>query len=309
MNTIAVLLTAYNGEKYISELLASLENQSNGTFDLFIRDDGSADHTLEQILTFQSQSNLSVMLLPKGENIGVSQNFSFLLQHALKYKQYRYFMFCDQDDVWLPNKIEDTLGAMKEAEKSYPSTPLLIHTDLQVVDENLGLIHNSYWSYQNIDPGYDSLNRLLIQNVITGCTVMINYALAKISTPIPKDAIMHDWWLGLIAASLGKIETLPKSTIKYRQHGTNDTGASSFNLPTIFGRIHILFSFSLDKYIIQANSFLSRYSDRLNAEQKMMLKMFISIRTVPWYKGKMILLQNRFLKQHWIRNTGLLLCK
>ncbi len=71
----------------------------------------------------------------------------------------------------------------------------------------------------------------------------------------------------------------------------------------------MLFSFSLDKYTKQANSFLSRYSDRLSTEQKKMLEAFVSIETEPWYKGKMILLKYHFLKQHWIRNIGLLLCK
>lgn len=309
VNTIAILLTTYNGERYITELLASLENQSNHSFDLFIRDDGSTDRTIERILAFQSHSNISITLLPKGENIGASQNFAYLLQYALRHEQYCYFMFCDQDDVWFPNKIEQTLNAMIEAETSNPFTPLLIHTDLQVVNENLDLIHNSYWSYQNIDPGYDRLNRLLIQNVITGCTVMINRVLAEISLPIPKDAIMHDWWLGLTAASLGKIESLPQSTIKYRQHSANDIGASAFDLSTILDKANRLFSFSLDKYTIQANSFLSHYSDKLSAEQKKILEAFISIETVPWYKGKMILLKYRFLKQHWIRNIGLLICK
>ena len=309
VNTIAILLTTYNGERHIEELLASLENQSNSAFDLIIRDDGSTDHTIEQIHAFQSLSDLSITLLPKGENFGPSQNFASLLQYALEFEHYRYFMFCDQDDAWLPNKIEYTLNAMREAEMLDPFTPQLIHTDLQVVDENLALIDNSYWSYQNIDPGYDSLNRLLIQNVITGCTVMVNRALAAITLPIPKEAIMHDWWLGLIAASLGKIEALPQSTVKYRQHSANDIGASAFDLSTILNKIHMLFSFSLDKYTIQANSFLSHYSDRLSTEQKKMLEAFISIETEPWYKGKMILLKNHFLKQHWIRNIGLLVCK
>ena len=309
MNTIAILLTTYNGEKYITELLASLENQSNSAFDLFIRDDGSTDRTIERILAFQSHSDLSIMLLPKGENIGASQNFAYLLQYALGHEQYRYFMFCDQDDVWLPYKIEQTLNAMIEAEISNPFTPLLVHTDLQVVDENLDLIYNSYWSYQNIDPAYDRLNHLLIQNVITGCTVMINRTLAEITLPIPKDAIMHDWWLGLIATSLGKIESLQQSTVKYRQHSANDIGASAFDLSTILDKANMLFTFSLDKYTIQANSFLSQHADRLSAEQKKMLEAFISIETLPWYKGKMILLKYRFLKQHWIRNIGLLICK
>ncbi len=308
MNSIAVLLTSYNGERYIEEQLASLETQSHRAFDLFIRDDGSTDHTVEQILAFQSRSKLSIKLLPKGKKLGASQNFAHLLHHALKSGQYRYFMFCDQDDVWLPSKVEATLKAMREAETPTPTLPLLIHTDLQVVDEHLHLAHDSYWHYQHIDPAYDTLNRLLVQNVITGCTVMINRPLAELSLPISEDAIMHDWWIGLIAATLGKIEALPQSSIKYRQHNDNDIGASAFNLSTVFRKAKTLFSLSLDKYIIQAKSFLLHYSDRLDREQRMILEAFISIENLPWYRGKIILLKYHFLKQHWTRNTGLLLC-
>ena len=309
VNRIAVLLTSYNGDTYITELLYSLENQGYNNFDLFIRDDGSSDQTLKQIHDFLSKSKLSITVLPKGNNLGASQNFAYLLQYTLKHNDYDYFMFCDQDDVWLPDKIAYTMKGMEKAEASYPAKPILVHTDLQVVDENLDIREESYWSYQNIDPSYDQLNHLLVQNVITGCTVMINRPLAKAALPVPKNVIMHDWWLGLIAAAGGEIVCLPKSTIKYRQHGSNDIGASAFNLSTIMKNARSLISISLNKYIIQAQSFLYYHSDILDPKQKRMLEAFVSIENIPWYKGKMILLKYKILKQHWIRNVGLLLCK
>ena len=309
MNEIAILLTSYNGEKYIGELLYSLEGQTDTRFDLYIRDDGSSDETITVIETFLSHSSFPVTLLPQGENLGAAQNFAALLQYTLKKKQYRYFMFCDQDDVWLPEKVEETYKAMQKTESLNPDTPILIHTDLQVTDEKLNLLHPSYWAYQHIDPNYDSLNRLLIQNVITGCTAMINHPLAKITNEIPKTVIMHDWWIGLAAAAFGRIEALPLSGVSYRQHDKNDTGATAYNLAAITARAFSLFSFSFDKYTRQARSFLKVFGDRLDEEQKELLEAFISIENSSWLKGKMTLAKYRFLKQHWMRNIGLFLCK
>jgi len=309
VNEIAILLTSYNGEKYMRELLHSLETQTNTKFDLYIRDDGSSDETIAIIEAFRSQSPFLVTLLPRGENLGAAQNFAALLQYVLKKKPYRYFMFCDQDDVWLPEKVEITYKAMKKIEDINPDTPILIHTDLQVTDEELNLLHPSYWAYQHIDPSYDSLNRLLIQNVITGCTVMINLPLAEITNEIPETAIMHDWWIGLAAAAFGRIEPLPLSTVSYRQHDKNDTGATAYNLTAITAKALSLFSFSFDKYTRQARSFLEIFGDRLSEEQKELLEAFISIENSSWLEGKMTLAKYRFLKQHWMRNIGLFVCK
>jgi len=309
VNEIAILLTSYNGEKYIEALLDSLETQTNSGFDLYIRDDGSSDNTIAIIETFRTQSSFPVTLLPRGENLGAAQNFASLLRYTLEKKQYRYFMFCDQDDVWLPRKVEATYRAMQKMEHPNPDIPILVHTDLQVTDEKLNLLHPSYWAYQHIDPSYDSLNRLLIQNVITGCTAMINRPLAEIVSKIPKTAIMHDWWIGLAAAAFGRIEALPLSTVSYRQHDKNDTGATAYNLTTITGKAFSLFSFSFRKYTRQARSFLEIFGDKLSEEQRELLKAFISIENTPWLEGKKILIKYRFLKQHWIRNIGLFLCK
>lgn len=308
MNEIAILLSTYNGERYILDQLRSLEEQSCRDFDLYIRDDGSSDNSVGTINRFLQTSSMAVHIFSDGTNLGAAQNFATLLKDTLIYKNYRYFMFCDQDDIWLKEKIEQTRDAMRKAEAFNPNQPILVHSDLEVVDASLNTIAPSFWSYQKINPQYNRLNNLLIQNVITGCTVMINRPLAEFG-PIPRDIIMHDWWLGLLATTFGEIVTLPQSTILYRQHGDNNIGASTIGLSTIREKIDALISFSFEKYIKQARSLLDAGGDKLSSEQRETIEAFVSIPKLSWHESKRTLLKYNFSKHNWMRNIGLFLCK
>jgi glycosyltransferase involved in cell wall biosynthesis len=123
-----------------------------------------------------------------------------------QYAKSDYVMTCDQDDVWMHDKIEITYEKMKEAERKYKNVPILVHTDLKVVDENLNLISESLMKMQNLDSSRDKINNLLVQNIVTGCTAMVNQKLISYIKSVPKHAIMHDWWMALIASSLGRVE-------------------------------------------------------------------------------------------------------
>ena len=306
MHQVDILLSTYNGAIFLSEQIDSILNQSYTDWKLIIRDDSSTDKTKEVLQTYQNRYPKKIVVQKNSdENLGVILNFSKLLESSSA----PYIMFCDQDDVWLPEKVELTLKKMIEVEKSNPNTPLLIHTDLRVVNTNLGILSNSYWSYQGIDPEYDTLNRLLVQNVITGCTVMINKKLADIALPIPDKAIMHDWWLGLVAASFGQVHHIDTPTMLYRQHANNDTGATSFNLHTILKKLQNLSNINLEKYTVQAELLLSRYSEDLKPEQKTLLEAFIATKNQSWIKSKQTLVKYKILKQDIFRNIGLLLCK
>ena len=141
-------------------------------------------------------------------------------------------MFCDQDDVWFPDKIAVTLGKMQELEGRHGGErPLLVHTDMKVADGNLRVVADSLWRYQKSDPVRgEALNRLLVQNCATGCSMMINRALCDLALPIPAEAMMHDWWLVLVAAAFGTIGHCAEPTLLYRQHGANDVGAKKWSL-------------------------------------------------------------------------------
>ena len=305
MQKIEILLGTHNGASFLSKQIDSILIQSYANWKLVIHDDNSTDGTVNIINEYVKKYSDKIILIDDNVGFGnASENFSFLSEHITA----DYIMFCDQDDVWLPNKIELTLQKMMEAEKASPETPLLIHTDLRVVNTTLDVLNDSYWTYQGIDPKYDTLNRLLVQNVITGCTMMINRQLAEMALPIPKDAVMHDWWLGIVASAFGEIHYIDTATILYRQHGNNDTGATAYSIKTILNKAKNLSNIDMRKYIEQAKTFLDRYHSQLSEEQKILLKDFISIEHSSWLQSKQILLKHKILKQDFIRNMGLLLC-
>jgi len=306
---ITILLATYNGEEYLKEQLESLFSQTHEFFRIIVRDDMSTDSTLEILKSYDLE------IMPSNENIGAKCSFYALLDYALQNGDSNYFMFCDQDDIWNKEKIKITLQKMQEVEKGFPSKPVLIHSDLKVVDEELKIIDKSFWNYEFILPQYNSLNRLIIQNTITGCTMMINRKLAKISLPIHENYIMHDWWLGLVASKFGKINYIEEATIEYRQHGKNTIGAKGFSV-NILRHIAGIFKSIIFRdneciihmriNIMQAKAFLDIYRDKLDQETIQMLEEFTTIESKPFWQKRKILLKYKLLKQGFIRNVGLL---
>ena len=306
MNKISILLSTYNGEKYLKEQLDSLFSQSYKDFEIIARDDGSSDETINILKSY------NIKILDTDKNLGAKLSFSTLLNYAVKNTDAEYFMFCDQDDIWKSDKIEKTINMMKELEKTNSNLPLLVHTDLEVVDEKLNVLNKSFWKYEKRDPSLNSINRLIMQSTVTGCTMMINRKLAELSLPVSENSIMHDWWISMVASSFGKIAYLEESTISYRQHSSNDTGSKKFGLSLILRKaINFLFYDELykhlDRNINQAKSFLNQYESLLDTDTKNMLKDFVSIKEKSFLEKRKILLKHDILKQGMIRNMGLLL--
>jgi len=307
MPKISILLSTYNGSRYLRDQLDSLRNQTYKDFEIIARDDVSSDGTLEMLKSYD------IKFLESERNLGAKGSFSELLYYAAVYSDSDYFMFCDQDDVWGRDKIEKTITKMQEMEKKFGDAPLLVHTDLEVVDENMKAISISMWEYEHINPSLNSLNRLLIHNTITGCTMMINRELAKLCLPIPKEAIMHDWWIGLVASSFGRIDYLAEPTMKYRQHSENDTGAKKYSYKNIVIKAwHMFFgkeayAYQSKKNIIQARAFLEHYDAMLTNGQKEMLKDFSEIESKSFFGRKMVVIRHGLWKYGLVRNIGLLL--
>ena len=314
MNTIAILLSTYNGEKYIIDQLRSLEKQSYPYFDLYIRDDASSDSTLQLITNFISKSSLNITILPTKNNLGAKNSFEFLLKNSLQAKQYEYFMFCDQDDVWFTDKVLQSYEKIQQLETKFSSLkPMLIYTDLQVVDENLNILGDSLWNDFHLNPKKNSLNFLAMQCNITGCTMMFNRKLAELSLPFPTEAIMHDYWVGMVASSLGQMDYLDKATISYRQHGNNVSGgADKFNLKYITYKASKFFNNDeyyevLGRQIIQSESFLLQYKSYLPEDKIDILKAMISFQSVSFLKKITLMKKYQLYKQSTIRNIGLIL--
>jgi len=221
--SIDILLATYNGEKYLAEQIDSIMAQSNQDWQLLIRDDGSTDDTVSIAKDYVAQyPDRMALIEDDGCHLGASLNFQRLLENSTA----DYIMFSDQDDVWLDRKIQMTWDLMKSTEREYPDKPVLVHTDLTVVDAQLKTIARSTWKYQGTPPetGNDP-QKVLLQNVATGCTIMINRKAKEVSMPIPKEAVMHDWWLIINVAKHGRVAHISDQLVLYRQHGSNAVGA------------------------------------------------------------------------------------
>ena len=158
MMQVDILLATYNAQRYIKEQLDSILNQSFSDWNLIVYDDGSNDDTLSIINTYVDRYPEKIKFISNNNRFGSALgSFSFLLTVSNS----QYTMFCDQDDVWDKDKIEKTLKKMKELENAFGDIPLLVHTDLEVVNEDLQTIDKSFFHYEQITPAMNELNRLL----------------------------------------------------------------------------------------------------------------------------------------------------
>lgn len=307
LKNVQVLLATYNGEDYIEEQLISLFNQTYQDFELLIRDDGSKDCTLEIVEKYQLKYPSRIKVITDNKKgLGPSRNFSELM----KYAEANYIMFCDQDDIWLPHKIEITLEKMLELEKGYGVTvPILVHSDLTIVDRELNVIDSSMSDAQKLYANENEFNQLLMQNTITGCTMMINKALREKTRRVPKEAIMHDWWLGLVASSLGIVGYINEALILYRQHGKNDVGAQVLNFNSILKKVNKN-GFdkayqSIEKCIKQAQIFYQLYSKSIDKKNQKIVEDLINIKQHNKLNRVAILRKHKLYKKGILRNLVL----
>ena len=278
--TICILLASYNGEKYISKQLDSLLAQTYTNWKLFIRDDGSTDQTVSIINKYRALDNRICLLHSPEQNLGSCQNFATLL--SVSRNQFQYIMFCDQDDFWLPFKIEETLAHMHDFEAHYgKETPLLVYTNFQYVDNHLKVIESKK-KFNSTKVSKLRFANLLAQNPAYGCTMMLNKQLAAIAGVIPSQAENHDYWIALVASALGEIAYLNKRTILYRQHNSNiSTNYNSSSFIKRFKRIMLQRKNLEDaeQKLRMALAFKSLYYDRLTQSHKRILDEFISFAT------------------------------
>ncbi|MGL4458190.1 MAG: glycosyltransferase family 2 protein [Plesiomonas shigelloides] len=210
-------MATYNGERYIKEQIESILPQLNDGDELIVSDDGSTDKTLEIILSFES-SKIKVLQGPRN---GLIKNF----ENAIYAAKGDYIFLCDQDDVWLKNKVDSFCSA-------FQSGGDLVVSDCHVVDANANIIEESFFSLRNSHPG---LLSNLLQNSFLGCCMAFKAKLKPKILPFPEKIPMHDWWIGLVASLYGEVVFINQQLIFYRRHGNNasPTGnKSSFSLIT-----------------------------------------------------------------------------
>jgi len=308
---IAILLAAYNGEVYLHDQLDSLFRQTHQNFIVVVRDDGSTDNSVDIIEQYKKKYPEKVRLIygHTDKTLGPSGNFSFLLSYGVDSQtelSIDYFAFCDQDDIWRDDKMERQLEVMLTAEEEHvdlKNVPILVHTDLEVIDAHGGLIADSFFDYQGLQRQKNKFSNLLIVNIVTGCTVLLNPALARLSMPISKNAIMHDWWFALVASAFGQIFLVDSSLVKYRQHPVNTIGAKpkrieknstfSATLPRIPQRIYTFLKYSefnghLSFVAIQARAFNDQYHMNLKLRFRLILWLTSCMETSNRYAQRIV---------------------
>ncbi len=223
-DTIDILLPTYNGEKYLKEQIDSILNQTYKNIRLIISDDCSKDSTPKILEEYRGKDERIELYLQK-ENIGVVKGIEFLLKKVKS----NYYMLADQDDVWLPMKVEKSIETLKKENAD------LVFGDLEVVDQDLKTMYPSFGDFmllnRKINKYINSYKVNYLYNCVTGCTVLSKKEFIEKILPIPTESkyLIHDHWIGLVVALNGKLAYMPEKYIKYRQHGNNQVGTDKIS--------------------------------------------------------------------------------
>jgi glycosyltransferase involved in cell wall biosynthesis len=311
---IDILLSTYNGEFFLADLLDSLLQQSNQDWRLVIRDDQSTDNTLKLIKKYgQSFGDRIIVIADEAGHLGPSLSFGKLLE----YSKAPYVMLCDQDDIWLTDKIESSLKKMSILEEKFgPQMPSLVFMNSSLINEQGCMMVEDAWKYMGIQPEVGQhLKNVILRNIFMGHAMMMNRSLVELALPIPAEALMHDWWIGLVASSFGRIDYIPKPGVLYRQHPNNVLGLKKVSL------LDFLFKYksSYRNYVqfqqqmsIQTKCLCSRFEDLFTKRQRSLnfsedideVRQFASLKTMNIVKRKLFLLN--FYKNFPYRDKALM---
>ncbi len=307
---ITVLLAAWQGELYIEEQLDSILRQAGAEplekIQILVSDDGSADNTREILERYVRQYPEQMILNyrsaeRKARDLedgipAAAGNFFWLLSQA----DDDYLMLSDQDDVWKEHKVNVLLGEMRKLEEQYGvDCPILVHSDMEVVDRELKQIHPSFFKYQKCNPDRTSFSELLAENSVTGGAVMMNRALANLLKKRPAACFMHDWWIALAASCFGVISCVKEPLYLYRQHGTNTLGAKETgSLEDMKERLDrsAQVEENYRKMAAQAHAFGKMYQDEMTERQKATLRAYLALRYQSPIGRLKNILKNRFYK-------------
>lgn len=299
-----ILMATYNGGSFIQEQIESLLTQTRPDWRLLIRDDGSTDQTVSICGQYAARFPGRIVVIKDGlGQLGSTGNFNRLLRES----DAEYSMFCDQDDVWLPDKIEKTLSAMHKLEgENSVGTPLLVFTDTTVVNEKLELISNSLLQYlgrtTNVKP-----HQVLLESPANGNTIMINKPLRELVSQMPKEVVYHDVWFTLAAAVFGKLSFVNQATILWRRHSVAVGGVKNRKLSRYLSVSFADHRKYFYRRLGQCALFYNSFGQQMNDQDKSLFAAASQIPQVNWIMRRYLLIRHRMLPPNFRRSAGLLL--
>jgi glycosyltransferase involved in cell wall biosynthesis len=272
---VAVLVSTYNGEAFLRQQMQSLLDQTGVEIEVFARDDGSSDETRSRLAEFTGRWP-RLADVPAGPNLGPAQSFLCLLTAAPG--DFDAYAFCDQDDVWAPDKLARAVRLLAVG----GDRPALYCSQVDLVDADL----------KPLGPGPARrdvrFEHLLFENIAFGATVVMNRAaVALIRARPPKSgAAMHDWWCALVVSALGEIVYDPEARLKYRQHGANTVGQAKGRVGELLRLWRIFWRDPARFWPVhaQATELQRLFGDQLPAERRAFLDRFVASKGSPSHR-------------------------
>ena len=262
MKKIAVLMSTYNGEKYIKEQIDSIMNQNDVRIELYIRDDGSKDKTIDIVKEIMRDYNN--IHFYKGQNMKSCKSFLNLMYQDIDAD---YYSFADQDDYWDKDKLINALNFMENNPRYDPNIPTMYHSNLKIVNDKLEFCRMSHSKPHIPKNKYSSL----VENLATGCTIVYNKAANDLLKKHKiDDFTMHDAFVFMVCAQFGITMYDNNAYISYRQHENNVIGASKkrYDFFVIIERLKRIFNRDLQPRYKSAIIFYNAFNEILNGTQK-----------------------------------------
>lgn len=277
---VTVLLSTFNGTAFLQQQLDSLYAQTYPQIRILARDDGSSD-TTRRILE-REQASGRVELLAGHDNMGAAASFFELLRQAAR-TQTRYVAFCDQDDVWLPEKLSRAVAVLSA---NHDGRAAMYCSRLEIVDTNLA--HLGYTPEQK----RLGFGNALIESVAVGCTIVLDRkAIDLICESMPARVLVHDWWCYLVLSCFGEVVFDRDALIKYRQHGNNSFGAANGHVDRLLRNLKRFAGRGTGRawQSEQASVFMATFGDRIPAARQPLLKLFVDAKSAWWPRMKLAL--------------------
>ena len=269
---VTVILSTFNGSAFLQEQLNSLYAQTHPNIKILARDDGSTDTTRHILERAQADGRITV--LADHENLGAAASFFRLLQAAATGAD--YVAFCDQDDVWLPEKISRAIAALATIRNGRAAA---YYSRLDIVDATLTPIRSTAL------PVKIGFGNALVENICVGCTMVLNrHAIDLVCENLPANVLIHDWWCYLVLSCFGEIVFDRDAHIKYRQHGENVFGAAAGRMDRLTRNVRRFATGGngRDWQSEQAKEFLLTFGDRIPVDQLRVLRLFVEAKSAFW---------------------------
>ena len=297
MISVEILLCVKNGEKYLAKQLESVFNQSFKDFHISAADDCSEDKSFAVLSAFCMKYPGKMSVIRFEKPCGSAKKAYARLIVSVS-SDARYFAFCDQDDVWVKTKLSNQVTLMRCLERRFGvSKPLLVHSDLMICDKRLAELYPSFISFKGLNPN-PSLNNLLCENSVTGCTCLFNRPLFNLLKDMPENAAMHDWWAALIASSMGRIWYIPRPLVLYRQHESNAVGA--YSKATTLSSVNISRKISCKN----AKAFYEKFSGSLPKRSLAVIRKYTKTDSLSGIALAYALFSGGYLKHSPIKSAG-----